>query len=73
MASSRFLKSKEPDLFCLNDLRVGINAKTKTIGTNINKCGSHLRERESISPGSQKTQLSSETKVASLSNLIYNV
>lgn len=28
-----------------------INARAKTIGTNINKCGSHLGKSESVSPG----------------------
>lgn len=32
-----------------------INARAKTIGTNINKCGSHLGKRESVSPGRHLT------------------
>lgn len=32
-----------------------INARAKTIGTNINKCGSHLGKSESVSPGRDLT------------------
>lgn len=53
-----------------NDRRVGLTRKTKTIGANVNKCGSHLRASEvKLSRAAPRLQLFlPKQKVAGLSN-----